>query len=350
MLYKSIAGVVASAMLIVSSSSGSCMLAAPSGSAGKTARPVVSVGGGAPKVIANEKYVYDNDGDKLDHTLLKQQAQLGKYTMYEEIVDDLGLIKIKLSLNNKVLLEKTLPRWKGLSEASYGLYDPVTNKTCEKKPVARDINGDGIPELIVLQDDGAARGNLIYTFYQLNGSPQLQQSYQTSWPGADFRDADGDGVYEVKIGDSTLEAWHDGSTAESYVIPIILAWDGKKYVASAKYMKRKAPTTAELKALVSKLEAEIKKSGYKAPAGSKVITSSVWGEMAWLVYSGNEQSAKALFDLMYPAATVKKLAPTTAGSSYSGGAKLETREQFWQEFMAKLKTSQYAAVLGQFRG
>lgn len=348
MFNKQAAGLFAGA-IVVASFAGIDVTAAPSSSAVKTARKPVSVGGAAPKVLAKEKYVYDNAGEKLDHTILKQQAQLGKYTLYEEIVDDLGLIKLKLSLGDKVVLDKSLPRWQGLSESAYGLFDPVSGARCEMKPVARDINNDGIPELMVLKDDGSAQGAVEYTFYELDGSPQLRKIYEGHLPSANFKDTDGDGVFEITVNDSNLEGWHDAARVETYYIPITLAWDGKNYAPSAKYMKKKAPTPAELKALVNKLNADIKDRGYKAPAGSKVITTSAWGEMSRLVYSGNEKSAKALFDLMYPD-SVGKLAVTTSASQYNGGPKLQSRDQFWQEFMARLRKGPYASVLSQFVG
>lgn len=303
-----------------------------------TKKNPVSVGG-KPEVISSKPYQYNNDGTILDHTLLKQKTKLGKYELYQEIVDLGGLVVVKLSLNGKVLLDKKLPQWKGLCEPHFGIADPLGDDGT-KKPVARDINNDGIPELIVYYLDESAHGPVKYTIYQLDGKPNLKVLFDGEFTSGDFKDVDNDGIFEVVERDNNFEGFYDTASVETLFPSVVLAWDGKTYKPSAKLMKKKAPSTAELQKMIDEAKAKIKESsrGVKAKPGASIITPDVWNKMIELIYSGNTSSAKEFLARMYPSGNLMVVVIPERPVVVS-------RDNFWKAFVDHAKKSKWASAL-----
>lgn len=306
--------------------------------ASPTKKVPVSVGG-KPEKISSKPYQYNNDGTILDHTLLKQKTKLGKYELYQEIVDNGGLVVIKLSLNGKVLLDKKLPQWKGLCEPHFGIVDPLGDEGT-RKPVARDINNDGVPELIVYHTDESAHGPISYTIYQLDGKPTLKVLFNGSFTSGDFEDVDKDGTFEVIERDNNFEGFYDAASVQTLFPHVVLAWDGKAYKPSAKLMKKKAPSAAELQKMINEAKAGIKEHSFdiKAKPGTSIITSDVWNKMIELVYSGNSSSAKELLTRMYPSGDLMVVVIPDRPVVVS-------RDKFWESFVKHAKKSSWASAL-----
>ncbi len=301
--------------------------AAPAG------KPIVL--GSAPKVISKEKYDYNNDGEILNHTLTKQSVNLGNYTLYEEIVDEIGLIHFKVSLGGKVFLDKALPRWKGLNEASYSLIDPLKNDRCTMSPVAVDINGDGTPELFVAEDSGAARGPTEYRIYSLT-SAGPKEIFHGSLLNPCFKDADSDGIFEIIVDDDIFEGWQDCSTAQSYFPQVMLQWNGSLYAPKA---LRKSPMSFDRKKEVARLESQIKSAGKPKP-GSKAISSEVFASLIKLTYAGQKDEAKALLQALYPNSTKLWISTKPDQSPV-------TRDAFWKSFESQLSKGRYASAISR---
>lgn len=312
-------------------------LAAPPSSPSAKKTPV-TVGGGNPTVISKQPYHYKFGEETLDHTLLKQKAKLGSYELYEEICDSGGLVTVKLSLDGKVLLDKKLRRWQGLCEPHFSITDPLGGDGTQK-PVARDINKDGIPELIVWYVDESAHGPSDLTIYQLDGKPVLKSLFKGSFVSGNFQDVDNDGAFEIIERDNVFEGFYNAASVQTRFPEVTLAWDGTTYKPSAKLMKQKAPTEAEMNAMIAESEKAIKSdfASTKVPAGSKVIAPGVWNNMIKLVYTGNTKAAKQLLERMYPSG---KLAVVTIPDQVE---KVMTRDEFWNAFVAQLKKSKWVA-------
>lgn len=291
------------------------------------ARPgAIAAGGGPPCILTEEKYTYDFDGTTIDHTITTQVATLGNYKLQEKIIDGVGLIHYSLSLADQTLLTNTLPNWKGLSEASFVIVDPLTNKTCSLSPVARDINGDGNPDLIVGTDTGAARGATQYSFYTLDGKSATQW-YNGTLLSPQFTDTDGDGVFDIAVDDDIFEGWLGSTTYESPFPKVNLSWSDSAF--TPKPVPPAGPLSkVEFDKEIFLLEAEIKKAGRSKP-GEKFIVPSVWKKMVDLTYRGRTNQAKILLMRLYPGSLKLRISTMATEAPM-------TREVFWQKFLTQL--------------
>lgn len=158
--------------------------------------------------------------------------------------------------------------------------------------VARDITGDGIPDVVVEQFSGGMHCCTQSTVLGLG--PELKD-YGTI-NGADgeveFEDVDGDGVLEARVGDWRFAYWREYAFVETQVPDVILRYAPDGYHPACDLMRTDPPDSAALAARARELS-----DGWAAgdpPA-------DIWGYAVDLVYQGHAQLAWRFLDLAWPA-------------------------------------------------
>jgi hypothetical protein len=108
-----------------------------------------------------------------------------------------------------------------------------------------DINGDGLPELIVQYNSGGAHCCYNYTIFSLGNKLERIDALNGEHSYFNFRDLDGDGKYEAIGRDWTFAYW-SSSFADSPAPEIILRWKNGKYGLADDLMKKPPPVEKDL--------------------------------------------------------------------------------------------------------
>jgi hypothetical protein len=182
--------------------------------------------------------------------------------------------------------------------------------------INQDLNGDGIPDLVISAYSGGAHCCTTYYFLSLGQKPKLLCTHD-GLHGTGMRippaGEPGAGTLEIIQPDWTFAYWHEcfaGSPSPHVVLE--LTPEGLR-LASERMLKP-APTQVELVATaVSQRDRFIT---------DEKINSDLWRTMLDLMYTGHEREAWAYFDTAWP--------ETIPG-----------KEEFRTEFVAELNTSPY---------
>jgi hypothetical protein len=157
------------------------------------------------------------------------------------------------------------------------------------EPVLKDINGDGVRDLIVEQYPVGGHCCWSYSVFSM-GSKFKPVAEIGGFPSPmSFQDVNGDSVYEIVGEDSTFYSW--------YASPrIILRYDSGlgTYRLAASLMKRAAPTAEQMAAKAREFSKATRYAGYP-------VAPEVYRYMLDLIYSGNAQSAWRFLELAWQA-------------------------------------------------
>jgi hypothetical protein len=131
------------------------------------------------------------------------------------------------------------------SDRSFDYYyfgDPNEN---HKKYFIKDLNSNGIPDLVTTTYTGGSRCCYLLNIYELGPTLKRIFTIDTNYHGYEIRDLDHDGFFEILYQDPVLmcEGNNFLHCPESASGTIIFQWDGEKYKISNKLMK-KAPIKA----------------------------------------------------------------------------------------------------------
>jgi hypothetical protein len=200
--------------------------------------------------------------------------------------------------------------------------DSIKNADDLKNKAIKDINNDGIPELVIKGYSGGAHCCSHLYIVELNNPISILLDLETGDWGTQFEDLNNDGVYEISTKEDVFTYWHT-SFAASPAPDVVLSFRDGKYKADPKYMRKSAPTDAEI----------------KTQAGSVESWSSAQGpEVAWeyaikLIYSGNIASARKYVDLCW-----------------QNNAEFESKNKFWEDLFDTIKNSPYYDDLSPYLG
>jgi hypothetical protein len=163
-------------------------------------------------------------------------------------------------------------------------------------PAGTDINGDGIPKIIVRYFSGGAHCCYKYGIYSLGKKLEQIDNLQGVHSSFKFRDLDGDGKYEAIGRDWTFAYWN-ASFAGSPAPEIILRWKNGRYRLAEDLMK-KTPNHNE----ILRLAKEYRKG---AVFEDKSMMSLHWEAKWWavmlkLIYTGNGDLAWKFCDWFWP--------------------------------------------------
>ena len=152
----------------------------------------------------------------------------------------------------------------------------------------KDITGDGIPDLVVEGYSGGAHCCNDYLIFSLGEQFQKIAHLYGGDSSFEFKDIDGDGVYEIIGRDWTFAYW-ETSFAASPAPEIILYYKDNKYKLACGLMRESHPEFMDK--FDKKLEM-IKSD----PAWTDEVPSSLWGYMLDLIFTGNSKKAYEFFD------------------------------------------------------
>jgi len=158
-------------------------------------------------------------------------------------------------------------------------------------PPGKDINGDGIPEIVIQRHVGGPQfeSRYSYTIYSLGKRVKKVATLEGDHSTMQFRDLDGDGIYEV-IGYDWAFAYFFGTLGTSPHPVVILKWQGGRYRLDYKRMKEPAPTREEL----------IKKAKELRETDEPYFMNiEAWYYILDLIYAGNGKAAWKFLDMYW---------------------------------------------------
>lgn len=191
-----------------------------------------------------------------------------------------------------------------------------------------DLNGDGMPDLLIYEYTGGAHCCSNYYFYALDSEFGLRALDRIEAEHGDvrFADLDGDGTNEMTTQDWTFAYWHT-SFAGSPAPEVVLRWRGGRCVVAPELMERPASDAAEFAGWVERTLTEEENAAAWSHGGVPV---SYWATMLRLIYTGHGDVAERFADEAWPA-------------ERSG----EEKAAFLAEFRSQLARSPYWRQLGR---
>jgi hypothetical protein len=153
-------------------------------------------------------------------------------------------------------------------------------------PVASDVTGDGVPDLVLETFPRSGTCCWSYTIVSL-GTQVKEVASAGGFPSPmDLQDVNGDGVYEITGDDWSFYSW--------YASPrFVLRNDKGEFHLASHLMRRPAPTRAELTAKAAEFRKATVYAGFP-------VAPEVYRYMLDLIYSGNDEAAWAFLDMAWP--------------------------------------------------
>jgi hypothetical protein len=166
----------------------------------------------------------------------------------------------------------------------------------------KDVTGDGVPDLLVVDDSGGSSGQMTYTLLSLRDP--VEKTFSTDeWIGEmrwTLEDSDGDGVIEAVGPDFPMAIREEGSHYYGPETNVRLKYQEGKFVFDSRLMRHKPPPRNEFLAEVERakpgrgdLEA-LEFSNY-----TSAMSDSAFAYALKLVYSGNGELAHQFVDLVF---------------------------------------------------
>lgn len=186
----------------------------------------------------------------------------------------------------------------------------------------KDVTGDGVPELIILDFSGGFHCCSHYYVIELSDPLSILLDLDAGNQGIYFKDLNNDGVMEIETNEDVFSYWYT-SFVGSPMPRVVLSLQGGKYKADATLMRKPAPTDTEVRKMADMIKGW---GGWASP------------EVAWLyaidlIYSGNITSAQKYVDLAW---------------RKNDTGRFETKENFWYELNEQIQKSPYYDDLWQY--
>lgn len=203
-------------------------------------------------------------------------------------------------------------------------------------PPGTDINGDGIPDVIVSYFSGGAHCCFEYTVFSLGRELKSLGVLNGEHSEFDFKDLDNDGKYEA-IGRDWAFAYWGSSFAGSPAPKVILRWKNGRYRLADDLMRKKYNRDDILR-MAKDFSDEI--LPVSEDDKSLRVDPKVWAAMLELIYTGNGNLAWEFIDRAWPAQEDDSL-----GKRWN-----LYKKQFLAEFKTELRKSIYWSDLKIFNG
>lgn len=177
---------------------------------------------------------------------------------------------------------------------------------CSQMPLpGTDINGDGIPEMVMERHTGQPQFTSCYSYqiYSIGKRVRKLVTLEGKHSPMQFKDLDGDGLYEA-IGHDWVLAYYFGDFLSSPHPTIILKWQKGVYRLDFKLMKKPPPAYEELKKKAEDLRRSLEKENGPFPEGYILNIpfyqhTDAWNYLVDLIYSGNAKAAWAFLDMYW---------------------------------------------------
>src|SRR5256885_951104 len=196
------------------------------------------------------------------------------------------------------------------------------------KIYTKDITGDRVPDVLLVEDCGCSAGFMTYTLWSLD--QQVKETFTTDdWLGEgawQLEDLDGDGVYEAVGPEFPIMIREEGYKWAGPSIKVILKYDRGRFTFASDLMRREPPTRSDFLAQIEKAKREL--GDYEIPldTGSyytEGLPDSVSAYAINLIYTGNGELAHEFINLVF------------------SGEEPEQREFFWRYFYTDLSGKHY---------
>jgi hypothetical protein len=182
--------------------------------------------------------------------------------------------------------------------------------------IGKDINGNGIPDLVICEYSGGAHCCFSYYIFEMGKRFKETAYFYMKDSQLNFRDTDRDGKLELFGVDATFANWH-ACSACSPMPGIALRYQGITYVIAADLMSKPAPPARTLQAKIRKI-----RTSRDWENGIDEYPPELWGTMLDLIYSGHADMARDFFDKAWP-------------------EHIKGKEAFFREFRTTLKSSPF---------
>jgi hypothetical protein len=192
----------------------------------------------------------------------------------------------------------------------------------------KDITGDGVPDVLLVEDCGCSAATMNYTLLSLGR--QVKETFSTDdWRGEmqwQLEDIDGDGVYEAIGPEFPIMIREEGFTSVGPGVEVILKYYEGGFTFASDLMRHAPPNRSEFLAEVEKAKQEL--GDYEIPLDSasyytNALTDSAFAYAINLIYTGNGELAHKFINLV--------LAEKTP----------EQRDFLWTSFYTNLTESPY---------
>jgi hypothetical protein len=184
------------------------------------------------------------------------------------------------------------------------LNDPLP-ECSQMPPLGTDINGDGIPEMVMQRHTGESQftRRYFYPIYSIGKRVRKLVTLEGRHSPMQFKDLDGDGLYEI-IGRDWVLAYYFGDFLSSPHPTIILKWQKGGYRLDFNLIKKPPPAQEELKKKAEDFRRSLEKEIGPFPEGYILNISFLYHTDAWnylidLIYSGNAKAAWAFLDMYW---------------------------------------------------
>lgn len=203
-------------------------------------------------------------------------------------------------------------------------------------PPGTDINGDGIPDVIVDYFSGGAHCCSQYAVFSLGKKLKLLDVLYGEHSDFEFKDLDSDGKYEAIGRDWTFAYWNT-SFAGSPAPEVILRWKSGRYRLADDLMRKKYDRDE-----VMKMADDFKKDilPISEEDGTFHVEPTIWAAMLELIYAGDGELAWEYVDRVWPLSDDKLLAKRWASD----------KKKFLNEFKTQLRKSEYWSDLKKMNG
>jgi hypothetical protein len=156
------------------------------------------------------------------------------------------------------------------------------------------FTGDGVPKLALSQQIGRQGGGSLQIFAcgkEFNRIASIE-----SWGKyPELKDLDGDGIPELIVSNNAFYHWRVCMDGEP-MPEVILCWRNGRYIPAADLMAKPAPTQAKLEELAASIQ---RSSEWNANSCS--VPEALWTNAVALMYSGHEQLAWKFVHLAWKA-------------------------------------------------
>ncbi len=203
-------------------------------------------------------------------------------------------------------------------------------------PPGTDINGDGVPDVIVGYFSGGAHCCSEYAVFSLGKKLKLLDVLNGEHSNFEFKDLDNDGKYEATGRDWTFAYWGT-SFAGSPAPEVILRWKNGRYRLAEDLMRRKYARDEVLK-IVDDFENDI--LPLSEDNKSLHVDTTISAAMLELIYTGNGNLAWEFVDRVWPIPDDDLLKKQW----------LSDKKKFLREFKVQLRKSDYWSDLKIMNG
>jgi hypothetical protein len=166
-----------------------------------------------------------------------------------------------------------------------------------------DITGDGIPDLVVMEDSGGSFFSRSCMVFSLGKQFRLIQSL----PGGDFKDLNQDGKLDYITYEIGFSSWH-ASHADSPAPQLVYEYYDHEYLLAPALMYKPIPSEEEIIQAISRVSQDIitcEKEKWLYPAHcwydeGTYLPPSAWSYMLDLMFSGHPDEAYDFLEQVWP--------------------------------------------------